>query len=65
MWPGGNSKDKTLELVQYKLRPGLAGTGRAGANALLILLALFQAVRDCPNLARYGIFSKIPNFTLL
>lgn len=30
-----------LEFTQYKLRPGLAGIGKAGINALLILLALF------------------------
>lgn len=34
-----------LEFILYKLRPDLAGIGKAGANVLLNLLALFQAVR--------------------
>lgn len=33
-----------LEFILYKLRPDLAGIGKAGANVLLNL-ALFQAVR--------------------
>lgn len=43
--PEAIPRTKCLHLPSTNLRPDLAGIGKAGANALLNLLALFQAVR--------------------